>query len=117
VSIPEDSLHLEETISDELLRIHRESYGRGAGRARTYILENDVVCFMDDLELLPNEQFLIENGEIDIVLNTRTKFQQAIEPSFVSAVERATGRRVIKFLSNTGLDPNFVIEVFRLAPH
>jgi hypothetical protein len=24
---------------------------------------------------------------------------------------------VIKFISNTGLDPNFAIEVFRLDPH
>jgi uncharacterized protein YbcI len=117
VSAPEDSLRAEQAISADLMRILNESYGRGAARARTYILEDDVVCFMDGLELMPSEEFLIDNGHADVVLNTRSTFQQAIEPSFVSAVERATGRRVIKFISNTGLDPNFAIEVFRLEPH
>jgi hypothetical protein len=43
-------------------------------------------------------------------------FQEAIETTFSSAVERATGRRVIAFLSQTNLDPNFAVEIFRLAP-
>jgi hypothetical protein len=60
---------------------------------------------------------VIDNGHADVVLSTRTKFQEAIEASFVSAVERATGRRVIKIISNTGLDhPHFAVEVFRLEP-
>lgn len=98
------------------MRIHGESYGRGAARARTYILENDVVCFLDDVELLPNEEFLIDNGQADTVLNVRSKFQQAIETTFRAAVERATGRRVIAFSSHTQLDPNYVVETFRLEP-
>jgi uncharacterized protein YbcI len=115
--MPEDILQVEQKISDELIRIHRESYGRGASTARTYILEDDVVCFLDELELLPNEQFLIESGHAETVLSMRSKFQEAIGASFISAVERATGRRVIKFTSHTALDPHFEVEIFRLERH
>jgi uncharacterized protein YbcI len=116
VSTPEDSLQVQSTISEELLQIHQASYGRGAGRARTYVLDDAVVCFMDDLELLPNEEFLIDNGHADAVLNVRLMFQQAVKASFSAAVERATGRKVISFVSQTMLDPNYSVEIFRLAP-
>jgi uncharacterized protein YbcI len=112
----EESTQAEQAISEDLLRIHRESYGRAARLVRTYVLEDDVICFMDGLELMPSEEFLIDNGQADIVLEVRSKFQEAIEASFKAAVERATGRRVIAFLSNTALDPNFVVEIFRLEP-
>jgi uncharacterized protein YbcI len=113
----EDSVQVEQTIAEEIMRIHRESYGRGANRARAYVLENDVVVFLDDLELLPNEEFLIDSGQRDPVLNVRSKFQQAIETTFSAAVERTTGRKVVAFASNTNLDPHFVVEIFRLEPH
>jgi uncharacterized protein YbcI len=81
------------------------------------VLGDDVVCFMGGLEFLPSEEFLIDNGQADMVLSVRTKFQQAIEASFKAAVERATGRRVIAFASHTVLDPSFAVEIFRLEPH
>jgi uncharacterized protein YbcI len=112
----DDTAAMEEAISNDLMRIHRESYGRSAARARTYILGDDVVCFMDDIELLPNEQFLIESGEGEAVVNVRSKFQHAIEATFTAAVERATGRKVIAFASHTELNPNFAVEIFRLEP-
>jgi uncharacterized protein YbcI len=112
----EEGQRIEDTVSEEILRIHIESYGRGAARARTYILENDVVCFLDEIELLPNEEFLVDNGHADTVVNVRSKYQQAIEATFRAAVERATGRRVIGFSSHTSLEANFVCEMFRLAP-
>jgi uncharacterized protein YbcI len=107
---------LEQTLSEEILRIHHESYGRGAARARAYILDDDVICFLDEIELLPNEEFLVDNGYADTVIGVRSKFQQAIETTFRAAVERATGRRVIGFASHTNLEANFACEMFRLAP-
>jgi uncharacterized protein YbcI len=117
VPAPSESSQIEQAISEDLLRIHRESYGRGPSRARTYVLEDDVVCIMDGLELLPSEELLIDKGHADAVLGVRTKYEQAIEASFKAAVERATGRRVIAFASHTAVDPNFAVEVFRLEPH
>jgi uncharacterized protein YbcI len=102
-------------ISREILRIHEESYGKGAAEAHTYIGEGFVVVVLDDLELLPNEKFLVENGKHDTVLQVRTQYQHAIQASFRAAIERATGRNVIGFASTTSMDePRFVAEIFKL---
>lgn len=107
---------IERELAAELLRIHQEAYGRGAGASRVHYLQDTIICLMDDLELLPNEEFLIKEGHGDGVVEVRSRYQQAIEATYRAAVERATGRRVISFTSSTKLDPNWLIEVFRLAP-
>lgn len=102
-------------ISRELLRIHNESYAPGNTTAKTYITDDAVICFLDHLELLPNEAFMIENGETRLVVEMRRSIQRAAGPSFIAAVERATGRTVTNFFSETALDPPFSVELFRLA--
>jgi len=62
-----------------------------------------------------NEQFLVDNGQQDTVMEVRTRYQHAIRSSFSAAVERATGRTVVGFASTTSLEePRFMAEVFRL---
>jgi len=109
---PEDTAT---ALADELLRIHRESWGAGATSARTYVLEDAVICFLDGLELLPNEEFLVDEGKGDLVVELRRRYQDAVGASFCAAVERATGRRVTQFMSDTSLEPCFSVEIFRLA--
>ena len=106
---------IERGLATELLRIHEEAYGRGARSSRVHYLEDTVICLMDDLELLPNEAFLVEEGHGDGVVEVRGRYQQAIEATYRAAVARATGRRVTSFTSATRLGPNWAIEVFRLA--
>jgi uncharacterized protein YbcI len=104
-----------EEISTEILQIHEESYGRGAARAEVMLAEGFVVVVLDDIELLPNEQFLVENGKHEAVLQVRTNYQQAIRSSFSAAIERATGRRVTGFASTASVEePRFMAEIFKL---
>lgn len=103
-------------LAQDLLGIHEKSYGTSAADVRVHIQDDDVVVILDGLELQPNEQYLIEKGRDDLVLSIRSGFQQSIKPTFVAAVERATGRTVIAFLSTTNLDPPFSVEIFRLNP-
>jgi hypothetical protein len=42
-----------------------KSYGKGAAEARVHILDDLVVCMLDDIEMLPAEQFLIDAGEAE----------------------------------------------------
>jgi uncharacterized protein YbcI len=108
---------VEQQLAEELHRLHRESYGRGAAEARVYVHDDLVVCLLDELELLPNEEFLLSRGMGEGVIDVRTRYQRAIETTFRAAVERVTGRRTVSFMSMTQLDPNYVVEVFRLGPH
>ena len=105
-----------EAISRELLRIHEETYGKGAGSATTIVEEDLVVVVLDDLELQHSEGFLDGAGEGQAVIEVRGRYQQAIETTFRAAVERATGRRVVSCASVTKLDPNYIVEIFRLGP-
>jgi uncharacterized protein YbcI len=112
---PPSADQVRDEVSREILRIHEESYGKGASNAHTYIGEDFVVVILDDLELLPNEKFLIEHGRHETVIQVRTQYQHAIRASFSAAIERATGRRVMGFASTTSVDePGFAAEVFKL---
>ena len=102
-------------VAREILRIYEESYGTGAENAETLVGDNWVIVVLDGLQLLPNEQFLVDNGQLDTVMEVRTRYQHAIRSSFSAAVERATGRTVVGFASTTSLEePRFMAEVFRL---
>jgi uncharacterized protein YbcI len=105
-------------IRHDLLAIHRESYGRSASRAEAHVLGDTVIVLLDGVELLPNEQFLADNGNSEAVVAIRSQYQKAIEPTFRAAVERATGRRVVGFASHFQIEePRFMAEIFRLEPH
>jgi uncharacterized protein YbcI len=104
-----------DAISAEMVRIHRESYGSGASSAKTYV-HDDLVLSVIDVELLPAEVVVIAQGRPDLVLEMRNSFQLELETAFTAAIEHATQRRVIAFLSDTHLDPPFVTELFRLGP-
>jgi anti-sigma regulatory factor (Ser/Thr protein kinase)/uncharacterized protein YbcI len=112
---PRDTAATAATISTEMVRIHQESYGSGAKAVKTYV-HDDLVLSVLDVELLPAEAVVIASGRKDLVLDMRSSFQLELETSFTAAVERATGRQVIAFLSDTHLDPPFVTELFRLGP-
>jgi len=108
---------VEEQICRDVLAIQRDSYGRSAGDTEAHVLGDTVIVILDDLELLPNEEYLIAHGRADAVKDMREEFQQVIKATFSAAVERATGRRVVGFASHAQLDePRFAIEIFRLDP-
>src|SRR4051794_39152903 len=101
---PPTTKQVTDEIAREILRIYEESYGNSAARAEALVADNWVFVVLDGFELLPNEQFLLEKGEHDTVMQVRTQYQQAIKSSFSAAVERATGRRVVGFASTTSLE-------------
>jgi uncharacterized protein YbcI len=112
---PPSQSQVTDEIAREILRIYEESYGTGAANAETLVGENWVIVVLDGLQLLPNEQFLVDNGQRDTVMEVRTRYQHAIRSNFSAAIERATGRTVIGFASTTSLEePRFMAEVFRL---
>lgn len=103
-------------ISREIHQIYVESYGRGAGRTETMLNDGWVIVLLDDLELLPNEEFLIDNGKEDAVTLVRSQYQLAIQAPLRAAVERATGRTVVGFTSTMSVDePRFSVEIFKLG--
>jgi uncharacterized protein YbcI len=102
------------TISNEIVRLQAEYYGKGPTRAKTYILEDLVVVVLEE-SFTRAEKTLAERGERDAIEHIRRRFQQQMAEDFTSVVEQATGRKVRVFLSETNIDHDVSVETFLLA--
>ena len=100
-------------ISDGLVALLKEYYGRGPDRARTYVNDDLVVCLLRG-GFTRVEQTLLDGGHGDDVIRQRMAFQKVMRDRFEQVVEHATGRKVIGFMSGNQQDPDMICEVFVL---
>jgi uncharacterized protein YbcI len=103
-------------ISDGLVALLKEYYGRGPTRTKTYVHDDLVVCLLRG-GFTRVEQTLFEGGHGDDVIRQRMVFQDVMRHRFEEVVEDATGRQVIGFMSGNQQDPDMICEVFVLAPN
>jgi uncharacterized protein YbcI len=106
-------------ISNGMVRLFREYFGRGPTAAKTYALDDVVVCVLRD-GLTPAERTLFERGRADAVREIRAAFQDAAADEFKGVVERLTDRRVVAFMSQAHVNPDLAVEIFFLdaaLPH
>jgi uncharacterized protein YbcI len=101
-------------ISNEIVHLHSEFYGRGPSKAKTYIQDDLVVVVLEET-FTPAERTLIDRGEGDSIHDVRRRFQRVMGDQFKAIVEEATGRPVRAFMSETSLDQDVAIEVFLLG--
>lgn len=104
-------------ISNEMVRIYKEQFGRGPTKARTSFAGPDVVLTTLEDSLTRAERNLAAMGEHERLRDTRMFFQDAAEPDFREAVERVLGRRVRAFVSGIDTKTDVSTEVFYLEPH
>jgi uncharacterized protein YbcI len=102
-------------ISDGLVALLKEFYGRGPTRAKSYYQDDLVVCVLRG-GFSRVEQTLLEGGHGAVVIQQRLEFQELMRARFETVIEHATGRRVIGFMSGNQQDPDMMCEVFILAP-
>jgi uncharacterized protein YbcI len=102
-------------ISDGMVGLLREFYGRGPTRAKSYFEDDLVVCLLRG-GFSRVEQTLLEGGRGAAVIQQRMEFQDLMRERFTAVIEQATGRRVIGFMSGNQQDPDIMCEVFILAP-
>ena len=103
------------SISRAVVRIVHEYTGRGPTKARTSI-RDDVVVVMLQETLLKAEHSLINDDKSKLVVEMRRSFQQTMRSELSEAVEELTGRRVLAFMSDSHLEPDYSVELFVLAP-
>jgi len=102
-------------ISDGLVTLLKEYYGRGPTQAKSYFQDDLVVCILRG-GFTRVEETLREGGRGAAVVEQRMEFQELMRDRFEAVVEDATGRRVIGFMSGNQQDPDMMCEVFILAP-
>ena len=102
-------------ISNAVVRIYKEHFGKGPTKARTYYEGDVVTCVLSDVYTRA-EHTLLSHGRTASVIHNRNELQEAVRTEFVTAVEQLTHRRVIGFFSGNQTDPDISVEVFVLAP-
>jgi uncharacterized protein YbcI len=102
-------------ISEAIVGILREYYGRGPTKAKTYVFDDYVVTVLQDI-LTTVEHTLVERGHEDLVRQVRITFQEAVADRFKGAVAEATGRNVIAYHSQVTFRPAMGFEIFVLEP-
>lgn len=102
-------------ISDGLVTLLKEFYGRGPTQAKSYYQDDLVVCVLRG-GYSQVEQTLLDGGRGSAVIEQRMAFQELMRDRFEEVVENATGRKVIGFMSGNQQEPDLMCEVFVLAP-
>jgi uncharacterized protein YbcI len=107
---------LQLAVSNAMVRIYKEQFGRGPTKARTNFAGPDVlVCTLQD-SLTPAERNLVKLGEHQRLRDVRMFFQYATEDQFRTTVEELLGRKVWAFVSGIDTTKDVSIEVFYLEP-
>ena len=104
-------------ISNEMVRLYKEQFGRGPTSVRTLWCSDDVIIVILEDTLTPAERNLVKMGEHQRLRETRMYFQYATVKEFCEPVERITGRRIRAFIS--GIDTvvdGLSTETFMLHP-
>jgi uncharacterized protein YbcI len=111
-SRPEHSAALA-NISRRIVQLHKEFYGKGPTKAKTYYYDDLVVVLMRG-GFTPVEETLLQSGRGESVKQQRSDFQQAMRGPFVQVVEEETGRKVVAFMSTSHQHPDLLGEMFVL---
>lgn len=101
-------------ISNSIVAILRENYGRGPMQAKTYSLDDLIVVVLRGLGFTPLEKTLLESGDPDRIVDLRHEFQRMMTDRYKQTIEELTGRTVVAFLSRAHVEPDITIESFFL---
>jgi uncharacterized protein YbcI len=103
-------------VTDAMVALHERYHHRTPVTAKTVLLEDDLLACVLGGVYTDVEKTMIELQRSAVVHATRSAFQTAMQPRFVDAVERLSGREVLTFVSDHHVGPDMEIELFMLAP-
>lgn len=90
------------TISNGMVRLYKEAFGRGPRRARTSFAGADSLVIVLEQTLTTAERNLVELGQPQQLHEARLIIQAALEPRARALVEGVVRRRTLAYA--TGLD-------------
>jgi uncharacterized protein YbcI len=102
-------------ISRRIVVLHKDFYGKGPTKAKTYYNDDVVVVLMRG-GFTKVEETLLEEGRGDSVIQQRADFQDVMVSRFKQVVEEETGRKVAAMMSGSHQHPDLICETFVLAP-
>jgi uncharacterized protein YbcI len=104
-------------ISNAMVRLYKEQFGRGPTKTRTHWCGPDLITVTLEDTFTPAEHNLVKMGEHHRLRDLRMYFQYASVREFCEPVEMATGRKVRAFISGIDTDSDGLsVETFVLHP-
>jgi uncharacterized protein YbcI len=104
---------LRQDISNSIVTLFKQRFGRGPTTCRTY-LESDLVVLVMSGGYTAGEQTMFEAGRWYDVRRSRLAWQDSMEASFVETIEGLTHRSVKAFMSANHQGPDITVELFVL---
>lgn len=89
-------------ISNAMVRLHKEAFGRGPTKARTQFPSPDTVLIVLEDGFTTRERTLLALSKTEEVRESRLTIQEALEAQVRSTVQEVLGRRTLAFV--TGVD-------------
>jgi uncharacterized protein YbcI len=99
-------------ISNSIVSLLRDHYGRGPMKAKTYALDDMIVCVLRESGFSAVEKTMMDSGEPERVVGMREDFQRVMATRYKETIEELTNRKVVAFLSQAHVDPDITMEVF-----
>lgn len=99
-------------ISNGIVGILREHYGRGPMNAKSYAVDDLIVVVMRGTGFTALEQTIVDSGQPHRVVEMRHDFQRVMTKRFTDMIESLTGRKVVAFLSRAHVEPDITLEMF-----
>jgi uncharacterized protein YbcI len=98
-----------------MVQLHKEYFGKGPTKARTYITEELVVCVLEG-GFTKGERTLVAHGKEDAIVHQREAVQEVVRERFIEIVEELLARNVASFISGVDAVTQTSAEVFVLEP-
>lgn len=104
-------------LSNAVVRLYKEAFGRGPTKARAHFAGPDTLVVVLEESMTPAERKLVELGEHERLREQRIHLQHALETEFRATVERIVGREVVAFASGLDTRHDVSVELFTFRPH
>jgi len=119
-SVPEEAVrsydatgNLRLAISNALVGVKKQLYGKGPVKAKTYINDNYIFTVLEG-GLTKNEETLVAADEHRLVREYRLRFQEAVSETITTAIEDVTKCKVLAYHSQIVFEPDRAFEIFVL---
>jgi uncharacterized protein YbcI len=103
-------------ISNEMVRLYKDQFGRGPTKTRTDWAGPDVLVVTLEQTFTPAERSLQRMGEHQRLRDLRLLFQYAEVETFCEPIERLIGRKVRAFISGIDTKADVATEMYVLHP-
>jgi uncharacterized protein YbcI len=105
-----------DAVTDAMVTLHLRHFGRAPTKAKTHLIEDELLACTLSVIYTNVEKTLIELQHADDVHGTRHVFREAVKKSYIDVVELLSGRTVRACVSTYHVGPDLAVELFLLGP-